>query len=205
MQLFLEGLLLGAPAILFVGPVLFTLLQASIRHDFRAGFAVASGIAFSDVVCITLSYLGVAQFLTRPNNQKVLSVVGGIILISFGVSSLLYRRQEAKAKLKGRQFATLFGQGFLVNFANPVVFTYWIGALGLVASRHKLTPMNVTLVFAGAVTTIYVTDTLKALFANRLKHYVQSAALMWLNRIMGLCFFGAGIYLFWRAWQFHGG
>ena len=200
MQLFLEGLILGAPAILFVGPVLFTLLQASIRHDFRAGFAVASGIAFSDVVCIALCYLGVAQFLTKPTNQTILSVVGGLILIGFGISSLLFRHKEATTELKGRQFATLFGQGFLVNFANPVVFTYWIGALGLVASRHKLTPMNVTLVFAGAVTTIYVTDTLKALFAHKLKHLIKSTALVWLNRALGVCFFGAGFYLFWRAW-----
>lgn len=128
-------------------------------------------------------------------------MVGGVILFGFGISSLLSRPAKADAKLKGRQFLSLFGQGFLVNFANPVVFTYWIAALGLVASRHKLTPINVTLVFSGAVTTIYLTDSLKALFAHRLKHSIHSSALLWLNRFLGLCFFGAGFYLFWRAWS----
>ncbi|TNE49641.1 MAG: hypothetical protein EP343_11310 [Deltaproteobacteria bacterium] len=201
MTLFLEGLLIGAPAIFFMGPVLLTLLQASIKHGFRAGFAVASGIAFSDVVCVALCYVGVAQFMTSPTNQRIMGIAGAIILAGFGVASMLSKpKPQAEVKtITSRDFVGLFVQGFLVNFVNPFVFAYWIGALGVVSNRHGLNPWVVSLMFGGAITTIYVTDTLKALFAARMKHYLQSSALLWLNRGMGFLLVLGGGYLLWRV------
>lgn len=201
MTLFLEGLLIGAPAILFMGPVLMTLLQASIKHGFRAGFAVASGIAFSDVVCVALCYVGVAQFITSPSNQRIMGIAGSIILAGFGVASLMAKHQpdQTVKTITSRDFVGLFIQGFLVNFVNPFVFTYWIGALGIVSSRHGLSPTVVILMFGGAITTIYVTDSLKALFAARMKTYMQSSVLIWLNRGMGVFLILGGGYLLWRV------
>lgn len=199
MLLYLEGLLFGVPAIFFVGPVLFTLLQASLRFGFRAGFAVAAGIAFSDLVCVGLCYLGLAQFLTNPTYQRILGILGGLIFLGFGFSSLLRKpKPQAPHEISGTHLASLFGQGFLVNFVNPFVFSYWIGALSMVSTRHGLQPFTVVLVFSGAITTIFVTDALKALFAARLRHYIHSATSLWLQRFLGVCFLLGGAYLLWR-------
>ena len=47
MHLFLEGLLFGVVPVFFVGPVLFTLIHASLQSGFSAGAMVATGIAVS--------------------------------------------------------------------------------------------------------------------------------------------------------------
>ena len=58
MHLFFEGLMMGVVPVFFVGPVLFTLLGASLESGFRAGAQVALGIAVSDVLAIGLVALG---------------------------------------------------------------------------------------------------------------------------------------------------
>lgn len=201
MLLYLQGMLVGIPAIFFVGPVLLTLLQASLENGFRSGLAVAIGIAISDITCIALAYFGVARYIfADPAHRTLVGVSGGIIVIGFGIALMVSRPHfsETPVSLGRGHFAGLIAKGFLVNTANPTVFGYWISALGIMSSRISLTPINVLIFFAGAITVILGTDALKALLAERLKAYLKSELLLKINRWAGVALIILGVALILR-------
>lgn len=204
MQLYLEGLLLGVPLIFLVGPVLITLLQISLQYGFKAGFFVAIGITAGDILYILFCYWGASQLLSRPLAQQILGLAGGGVLLLFGLAVLLHRpsssEQIATPTLKNKHFFASFVKGFLINFVNPFVLTFWVGSVGLVASRHHFSFSKVSLFFLGTITVIFVSDTLKALLAARLKSLLSPSLLLWLHRTAGAGLFCCGLYLLWRGW-----
>lgn len=202
MKMYLDGMLLGIPAIFLIGPVFLLLLQVSVEYGFRSGFAVALGITVSDVICVALAYLGLGTLIQKPIYQTWIGIAGGGIIISFGLGMLL---SQPKAKqptlhLNKRHFLGLFIKGFLVNGINPFVFAYWIGALGIMANSYTLTYWNVTIFFFGAFTVIFSTDVLKAALAEKLKAQLQPSALLRFNRFAGVGLIVLGCVLIGRVW-----
>lgn len=201
-MLFLKGMLVGVPAIFFVGPVLLTLLQASIEYGRKSGLAVALGIAASDVVCVALAYIGVARYLQNPAHQSWLGTIGGCVIMGFGVGMLLSKPKlsQESVDLGTRHLTSLFVKGFLVNFVNPFVFAYWIGALSIMASHTRPTVATVSIYFGGAIAVILGTDSLKVLLAERLRERLTPPVLTKINFYagIGLVFFGG--LLIWRVW-----
>lgn len=196
--LYLEGVLLGIVPVFFVGPVLFTLLNASVDEGFGAGARVALGIAFSDVVAIGLCALGLGPLLTHPVGQVLLSVGGGLILLGFGLVLALSARRDLPSPAasprrpsSGRHFLA----GFAVNFVNPFVFTFWIGALGGVQARHGLGWDVIVAVFGGMVSTILVTDLLKAAAAGALSARLGDRGLRRARGLSGALLALAGVWL----------
>jgi threonine/homoserine/homoserine lactone efflux protein len=200
-----EGVLLGIVPVFFVGPVLFTLLNAALEEGFGAGARVALGIAASDVVAIGLCAAGVGPLLTLPLGQLLLSLGGGLILLGFGLVLALGAWRDATpagasppptaasavARTRGRHFLA----GFAVNFVNPFVFTFWIGALGGVQARHGLGWGVVLPVFGGMVTTILVTDLLKAALAGAVSSSLGERGLRWARGASGVLLGVAGLWL----------
>ena len=195
MKLYLEGMLFGVIPVFFVGPVLFTLLHASLRDGFRAGAWVATGIAVSDVVAIALVALGLGPILTTGHAEWLLEIVGGAILLGFGVVLVGRRAPRVEVNAPPRRVVALFAAGFLVNFVNPFVFAFWIGAIGGVTARHGFGLAPIASFFAGTVTTIYVTDLLKARLASALERRLTDRARIWTQRASGLALLGFGLYL----------
>lgn len=199
MSIYLEGLVFGVVPVFFVGPVAFTLLHASLRGGFGAGALVALGIAVSDVCAIALCALGLGPLLTEPWGHWVLQIVGGLILLAFGVlmtrSRPLALEQAPESERDLARGLGLFGRGFVVNFVNPFVFTFWIGAIGGVIERHGYGAGSLLPFFGGVMTMILGTDLLKAWLAEALRHYAGGALGVWVPRLAGLALAGFGLYL----------
>ena len=82
---FLEGAALGLIVSITIGPAFFAIIQTGIHRGFSAGFLMALGIAASDVVLIGICYLGAARLFDNPGNKLYIGLIGGILLIIFGV------------------------------------------------------------------------------------------------------------------------
>lgn len=198
LSLYLEGLMLGSVCAFFVGPVLFTLLDASLQDGFGAGARVALGIAASDAVAIGLVILGLGPVLTHPVGAQVLSGVGGLILLAFGVV-LAMRADRVSTTRRASSRAGPFWAGFAVNFVNPFVFSFWVGAVGGVGASQGWTPAVLVPTFAGMVTTVLVTDLLKAAAASALSTHLTGPFLTGARRLSGLLLAIAGIVLLART------
>ena len=184
---FLEGIIAGLPLALLIGPVLFTLLQGSLRHGWRGGMAVAVGISISDVVAVAL-LLGVARkWLLREEVQWWLGIMSVCLLAGLGLRYLLKPPQSMEmAKITRKGLLAWAIQGYLVNFVNPFVFAIWLGYIAFAGNEYG--EAGTIPFLTGVITSVFITDSLKAIFSDKLLRLLKPA---WLRKF----YFGIGLML----------
>ncbi|MEM9933907.1 MAG: LysE family transporter [Bacteroidota bacterium] len=193
---FFDGLVIGLAFIVFIGPVFFTLLHTSLQFGFKYGLAVAFGIVLSDLLAVSMCALGAAAFLQNPQNQTWIAMGGAIFLIGLGLKYIFDPRYKPKSKIEVKEMSYLkfVMKGFLVNFLNPFVFLVWIGITGMASAKYGLGE-GFIIYLAGTLSGIFLTDTLKALFADKIKDFFKPQSLIWVFRVIGLGLIGFGIRL----------
>ncbi len=197
---FLEGYVAGLALIVLIGPVLFVLLQATLERGRPSGFAVAVGIFVSDVVAVALCALGVARYLQDPGVERWLALGGGALLLGFGVRYLLAPGVKAAqdVRLDARGWFGFFGRGFLVNFVNPFVFMVWIGIIGAATVRHGY-DLDLVWFLTGTVLAVFTLDSLKVVFAHRIRPLLAPRVLKIVFRVSGVLLVGFGLRLVYVA------
>jgi threonine/homoserine/homoserine lactone efflux protein len=204
MNLIVQGIVLGFTlSILFgFGPALIALMQTSIHRGFWSGVLLAAGVFLSDLVLVGLSFLGAIKILERPENQLIFGIVGGVLLMIFGV--VTYTRKVAlSADNEGNKIEpskpgplTYILKGFFINFTNPFVWFFWMGVVvGFASNYDGENVLPLVYFFSGALGTIFIMDVLKSFSAYKIKKYVQTHSMIWINRIAGIGLFIFGIYL----------
>src|SRR5262245_8407017 len=81
----LSGMLFGGIISVLVGPVFFTLIQTSLQEGFKAGSHLAFGVMLSDACYIAFCYFFASQIQVEGTNKVLFGLVGGLILVGFGV------------------------------------------------------------------------------------------------------------------------
>lgn len=197
---FLEGFGVGLAMVVFIGPVFFTLLKSALNYGFWAGMMVALGIFISDVVCVGLCSFGAIPFFENSENQFYLAIGGSIILFALGLKYLLKPNVNAddQVKLHAGHYTTYFTKGFLVNFVNPFVFVVWIGVIGLGQGKFGA-GTDLWLFLGAALLAIFFTDSLKVVFADRIKRFIQPKFLLRAYQVIGVVLIGFGVNLLWFA------
>ena len=94
----LQGFVLGFVLAIQPGPAFFTLLQTSSKKGFKSGFALAVGIFLSDSFCVILAYLGIAQLFNDQKNKIIIGIIGGCLLVAFGLFSILHKTKLEEEK-----------------------------------------------------------------------------------------------------------
>jgi threonine/homoserine/homoserine lactone efflux protein len=197
---FLEGYLIGLGMIVFIGPVFFTLLKSALNYGFWAGMMVALGIFISDVVCVVLCAFGAIPFFENTENQFYLAVGGSAILLGLGLKYLLKPNVnvDEQVKLNAGHYTAYFTKGFLVNFVNPFVFLVWISVIGLAQGKYGA-GQELWVFLTAALLGILTTDSLKVVFADRIKGLIQPKVLLRAYQIIGVLLIGFGFRLVWFA------
>jgi len=205
MSIFVEGMVLGLSlAFLFgFGPAFFALIQTGIQRGFWAGALLAFGIMLNDAVVVSLSLLGVAQVFAGTENYNYLGIVGGAILIVFGL--VTFKKKAESGNTENQEITDsphpvqLIVKGFLLNVANPFVWLFWIGISVGILARFSGNTSHMILFFTGTLSVVFTTDLLKTFLASQLKKFVNDKFLLLVNKIAGLALVGFGIYLIVRA------
>jgi threonine/homoserine/homoserine lactone efflux protein len=205
-EAFLSGILLGLTMAIMIGPALFSLLQTSIHRGFRAGMYMALGIFISDVLLVALSYLGVSAFLTEKNNSFVFGLVGGIVIILFGLFTFR-KRQAVKPDLENESPLPLetvkplkyMAKGFALNILNPFLLIFWVGWMAYVGNTFGTYSPETVVFFAGCLSTVLATDMLKCFIAGKIKQYLRPRVVTILNYILGVVLILLGIYMILRV------
>lgn len=221
--MWVQGILLGFSLSFMIGPLLFAIVQASLERGFRAGLALASGIWTSDVLYILFIYRGVdalTALTALPHFRIWAGIAGGLVLMVFGLSTLLIRpAPDAGNRLStaDRVLDALDGQerpgethnwmrwglpgywlrGFLLNTINPFTVFFWLGIASAVVVPNQWAQGETLAFFGGMLSTLVVADTLKAYAAKRVRHFLTPAHTRWVQRIIGLALivFGLGLIL----------
>lgn len=190
---FIEGFIVGLAMVVFVGPVLFTIVQISLEKGVLAGLMVALGVFISDVVCVIICYYGSNSFISNSTNDLWISILGTVILFSIGLKYIIKPNLNINTVSKPSviTLASSFSKGFLVNFVNPFVFAVWIAVIGIAKKDYQETDLWIYL-FA-ATLAVLITDSLKVILAQKLKPLLNPKNLAITYRIIGVVLIIFGI------------
>ena len=198
---FFHGVFLGLGlAVLFIGPSLFALIQASIKNGFRSAAVMALGISLSDVLLVSLAYLGAAQLIDNPNNVKYMRMVGSVILLGFGIYTLFQKHKKEDAKNENIEVPTsghlpiMFVKGFFLSLFNPSVFFFWLTWVGVASSQYT-TRREVIAFFVGTLGTVFATDLAKSYLAKLIKKILTPGIMKFVHYLMGIALIICGLVL----------
>ena len=182
-----------------MGPVFWVLLETSITKGFKAAVAFDLGVMFADVCFIAVCYLGSFQLLEDEQNKQGLFVLGGTILLIYGMFSWINRNKKNKKQPKIKNFKEnylgLAVKGFAINILNVGVFIFW-GGVTIVSSPASGKSFTTFVIFFSIVLLSYfITDLLKISVANKFKNLLTGKGITIVNSVVSLILIISGIVL----------
>jgi threonine/homoserine/homoserine lactone efflux protein len=189
-----EGVKLGLLLSMMIGPVFFALMTTSLTHGFQQSAILALGVLVSDLIYVLITYLGVHLLTQIPTIEKYLGLVGGVILLFFGISFMFKKvspiaGDQVIAKPKKRK---AFFQGFGINGINPFVMLFWLSIASMVSIKNVWGISERTLFYSTLLLTIFGVDLLKAFLAGRLRPFLSPKFKRGIQIFAGalVCYFG---------------
>ena len=197
-----EGIFLGITVAISIGPALVALLQTSIKHGIKTGIFLAFGIFFSDLTVVFGAYFGASQFVISPTTHLVFGIVGGSVLMIFGLFTIFRKvnmneQVEAISEIKVRRQSPIryFLKGYFLNLANPFLWAFWLTSVIAISSSYRGNRVAIAMFFTGTLATVLTTDILKVVLATKIKLSGNPYVKLWINRIVGVIFTLFGMFV----------
>lgn len=197
-----QGLALGFVLAIQPGPSMFTLIHTSCKRGFHSGLALAVGIFLSDLICVVLAYLGIAQLFDNPGNLFYIGLIGGCLLVGFGLFSIFHKtkiEEERGIEIKAVNVPLFITKGFFLNLLNPSVIFLWILWVGAVSSNKEYSSIHIILFFTTTLSLVLTTDILKAYFANKLSQRLSHKILRKISLLLGTILIVTGLVFIYRV------
>jgi threonine/homoserine/homoserine lactone efflux protein len=208
MESVLNGVISGLVLALLIGPVFFTILQTSIERGFWSGLFVAIGVSLSDAFYISICYLGVYQLFDQGNFKEYLAYFGGAVLLIMGLYYLVIKSRKLAhydpQKVEAKSPYKLIVKGFFINGLTPMVLIFWLGTVGVATTKLGYsTPGEAIPFFAAIVSTVFITDLIKAKLADKLRVVLTPKFIRTMNLVLGAVLIIFGGRLIFMADNFH--
>lgn len=196
-ELVIKGLIVGILASAPMGPVGVLTIQRTLNKGRWFGLVTGFGAAVSDIIYAAVSLLGmsfVMDFIENPRNMFWFKVIGGILLMIFGIYTYLSNPTENLRPTSQNKGSLMHNgiTGFLVTFSNPLIILLFIALMArfeFVVPEHYLEQgLGYLAIFAGAMIwwfgLTYLIDKLRSRF--------QVNTICLINRIIGSIVIVAG-------------
>ena len=182
-----------------MGPVFWVLLETSITKGFKAAVAFDLGVMFADVCFIGICYLGSFQLLEDEQNKQGLFVLGGTILLLYGLFSWINRNKKSKDQPEIQEskenYFGLAAKGFAINILNVGVFIFWGGVTIVSSPASGKSFTSFVLFFSIVLLSYFITDLLKISVANRFKSLLTGKGIVIVNSTVSLILIVSGAVL----------
>lgn len=202
LEAIVSGLTLGFVLSLLVGPVFFLLIDTSIKKGFKRAVWLATGVLLSDAFYIVITYFSSTAMGLMNNYQLEIGWAGGILLIAFGIVTILKKPHIKSSELDLAEHGSSLWKevlkGFIMNFLNPFVLIFWLGVSGSVSAGKSFTYMHTVIFFIAVLSTVFLTDVLKAWTASKLRAFLKPNLLIWVNRVSGTGLFLFGVRMIYK-------
>ncbi len=198
---YINAVLLGFGLAFMVGPVFFSLIETSISKGARAAIIFDLGVILADSVFITIAYFGSISFLEKIQGDPRIFLVGGILLIIFGVYTILHKKTRKRVSdeelvvPEKNNYLTLFLKGFFLNFINFGVLAFWLTVVIAVTSSLQADGDKVLEYFIVVMLTFFLVDIGKIMLAKQLKKKLTPNVLRKIRIGLGIFFILFGLVL----------
>lgn len=194
----LQGIGAGILFSFLTGPVFFSMIKTSIEKGFKAGFSLAIGVIFSDLIFISLTIFS-SQFVDyKSEYNQYIGIVGGLFLFGIGLFYLFnkvkvsYNIEEA-VKIRKRGYIL---KGFFMCLLSPTTLMFWIMVGGIISVQLHYNMAEKIAFFIVAMTTQLTVDGFKTFYAAKLRYRIKEKTIQNLNRIAGAVILIFAIRLF---------
>ncbi len=198
---YINAILLGFGLAFMVGPVFFSLIETSISKGARAAIIFDLGVILADSVFILIAYYGSISFLEKIQGDPRIFLVGGLLLIAFGVFTIMHKKTRKKVTdeelvvPEKNNYLTLFLKGFFLNFINFGVLAFWLTIVIAVSSGLDMNGDRIFEYFAVVMLTFFITDLGKIMLAKQLKRKLTPNVLRKIRIGLGVFFIVFGLAL----------
>lgn len=195
---FKNAFLIGVFMAFMIGPVFFMLIKTSVLKGTRAAISFDLGVIFGDICFMLIAYFGSRNLLEKIKDDPRLFLIGGLILIVYGIITYLSKKEIAVDKItisKENNYFKLFINGFLLNFINVGVLGFWLGLLIVLGPALDMNPTSIFWFLTVVVIGYFTTDIVKILLAKQLKNKLTPKLIYQINRVMGVLLIVFGLFL----------
>jgi threonine/homoserine/homoserine lactone efflux protein len=204
LAIFLEGVVFGLILTIMLGPIFIALTQTGIDKGARAGITVGLGVWSSDLLVILFSYLFISQVDALVQDEVFkywMGLVGGFILITFGIVIFLKKTKSIKegGSFTVKNYFGFWMKGFLVNTVNPFTFIFWLGVISTKVIGFNMNDTQAFVFISAIMLTIIITDTIKVLGAKAIRGRLESDHLQRISRVAGAALVVFGIVLLYQT------
>ncbi|MFL7901080.1 LysE/ArgO family amino acid transporter [Azospirillum argentinense] len=185
----LKGLIIGFSIAAPVGPIGLLCIRRTLADGPAHGFVSGLGAASADAVYGAIAGFGVVLITDALLGAQVaLKLVGGLMLLWLGWSTLRARPAECAADARGGGGLTgAYASTFALTLANPATilsFAAVFGGLGVSAGDGSSTGVAALLV-AGVFTGSAMWWLGLSASVGAFRRRVTPAAMLWINRVSG--------------------
>lgn len=194
MEPLFKGIISGITISFLIGPIFFALADITISKGWKCGLSYVFGVLLSDVIIIYLVETILQQF-TFDSIKTEIGLVGGVLLIIFGVATFL-----AKTNIKSLDVTNVktlvgaFAKGVTINIFNPFVTVWWITMFTTV-TIYYVHFSEKFLFYFGILLMVFLFDLLKMRFAYFLKQKLTANNLNKVKKVVGVCLFIFGLMM----------
>lgn len=194
------GISAGFLMSVLLGAVFFMLINTGLKHSYKKAYYIAAGVITGDLIFVILAiqFTGFIKYFIKEN-QLIISIAGGLVLITIGIVNIL-KRHKATHTLETKKYANLsdfYLKPLVVNLLNPANMIWWLGLYAAKPAADYDTIQKIVFA-AAAISTVFWTEIAVAYSAEKLKRYTND---LWIKRIdvtVGIVFMLIGILMILR-------
>jgi len=198
---YINAILLGFGLAFMVGPVFFTLIETSITKGARAAFVFDLGVVLADITFILIAYFGSVAVLVEIQDDPRLFLFGGLILISYGLFTVFYKKTKKIVTDKelvivdNYNYLGLFVKGYFLNIINIGVLAFWLAIVIAAGTNFQLDGSKIFKYFSLVIFSYLVTDFFKIMASKQLQKKLTPIVLRKIRQALGIFFIIFGMIL----------
>lgn len=197
---------MGLTLSFMIGPLFFSVVEATLDRGYRAGLAVASGIWISDILFILAVQKGLESMkalVAIPGFRFWAGITGGLILVGFGVMTWFKGKitpenraaKEQQILAKEKSVVGLWFRGLAINTINPGTLIFWLGTATGIVAPNGWSNTQISLFFGAMMAVLITTDILKVYGAKYLRNWLTPGHILLVRRIIGVVLVVFGVFM----------
>ena len=193
-----KGFRFGMLLQIAIGPVCLLILQTAIASGFAAAESGVLAVVLVDALFIFAAIWGIgALFIRFPHSKVFLKLFGGLVLILFGLSSIL--GLFGIALIPGLNLSAHAGSGnffatmLVLTLSNPLTILFWAGVFSSKLAEENFQRGQVYAFGGGAVLSTAFFLSLVSFLSSLVNAHVPAVFIQALNFIVGLMLIGFGL------------
>ena len=169
------------------GPLLALVVGETLAHGRRAGLAVAAAPLLTDGPIIAAAVLLLGRIESSEPALGIVSLAGGALLASYGISGLRAKDTEIGDITAGGRVWGSLGKGVAVNLLNPSPYLFWltVGA-PLLLHAHASSRLAAVAFLAVFYLGLVGSKAVLAVLVARSRRVLRGNAYLWTNRILAV-------------------